>query len=238
MLRIAILDDKRVFLDKLHQVIRSILTEEIVRIDLFQSERSLDQARDQFEYDLYLLDIEIDKENGIEIAKKIRETSHQASIVFVTSHHEYAVEAYDAYPLSFLVKPPDRDKLASILRMIAERKNAPQNFLEITENYRKIRVPVDDIVAIQKEGRKTLIQLYSKDTVETLETMKRLYQKLSKEKGFIYIRKDTIIRIDHILRLEESKEDGVQKNVVMKNSSVYSASREGFRHLLEILINR
>ncbi|GGN94640.1 response regulator [Saccharibacillus kuerlensis] len=73
------------------------------------------------EADLILLDIGMPKENGLEFAARLRAEDRQIRLVFLTSHKEYALEAFDVYAFDYLVKPVVREKLhRTVLRILSE----------------------------------------------------------------------------------------------------------------------
>lgn len=60
-------------------------------------------------------------ENGLEFAKRLRESGLQMKIVFVTSHKEYALSAFDVYAFDYMVKPIVQERLhGTILRAHSE----------------------------------------------------------------------------------------------------------------------
>lgn len=70
--------------------------------------------------------------NGIETANAIREIDERVSIVFVTSHEEYAIECFQCNPLRFLKKPLQSEKMADALHAInpvLTQKHATFSFL-------------------------------------------------------------------------------------------------------------
>ena len=63
--------------------------------------------------DLFILDIEMPKMNGYELAEKIRESGHEAPIIFLTgnSAKEYLIKAIQAGASDFVVKPICKENL-------------------------------------------------------------------------------------------------------------------------------
>jgi two-component SAPR family response regulator len=61
--------------------------------------------------DAIFLDIDMPGLSGLELAQKIQNRFTGVLIVFVTAYEKYALEAYRAFPLDFLVKPVPRDRL-------------------------------------------------------------------------------------------------------------------------------
>lgn len=236
MLRIAIVDDEKKLLDHTQALIREIVNEPSVLIDSFQSGQALDIAREKTEYDLYVLDIEIGEENGIDIAKEIRKNAQYAEIIFVTSFEKYALDGYEAHPLGYLVKPLAREKMEPLLQKVVEKRNQPGAFVEITEDYRKQTLPVDEIVALVRKGRKTQIHMYNHDFYETNESMKSLSQKINIQKRWVPISRNTMIRSDLVTTLEQPKNIGEKHKVIMKNGSAYEANTEGITFLKKAIL--
>jgi len=61
--------------------------------------------------DAVFMDIDMPKLHGLELALHIQEQCPGAVIVFVTAYAQYALEAYKAHPMDFLLKPVRRARL-------------------------------------------------------------------------------------------------------------------------------
>lgn len=62
--------------------------------------------------DLALLDIDMPDMSGLELAGKLRNIHPTISIIFITAFSQYALEAYEVHPISYLLKPFDQARLA------------------------------------------------------------------------------------------------------------------------------
>ena len=63
--------------------------------------------------DIVLLDIDMPGMNGLELAAEIRKIRPDIPIIFLTGYEQYALNAYEVHPAGYLLKPVNRDKLAS-----------------------------------------------------------------------------------------------------------------------------
>ena len=70
---------------------------------------------------LVLLDIRMPGMDGLELAERLPPTTH---VVFTTAHEEYAVGAFEAAAVDYLLKPIDGDRLAEALDRV-RRLEAP-----------------------------------------------------------------------------------------------------------------
>ncbi len=76
------------------------------------------EAIDEYRPDLVFLDIEMPGFGGFEV---IQQLSSIPAIVFVTAYDEYAVRAFEANALDYLLKPVQADRLQKALVRIRER---------------------------------------------------------------------------------------------------------------------
>ena len=62
--------------------------------------------------DIALLDINMPEMTGLALAERIREIDPATSIVFLTGHSEFAVDAFSLHASGYLMKPVNRQRLA------------------------------------------------------------------------------------------------------------------------------
>ena len=119
MIKIVALDDE----EKWIQTEKKI-AEQVFKIDEFEffgytkTEDFLSDLRKK-ECDIYLLDMELPKENGLSIGKKIKECYESAVIIYVTGHVEYAVEAYEVNAFRYVPKTILEQKLPEALNAVS-----------------------------------------------------------------------------------------------------------------------
>lgn len=106
------------------------------------------------EVDLLFLDVEMETENGMEAAKKIRAVNKSLLIVFVTGYADYVFDGYQVNALDYLIKPVSPDKLKEVFAR-AKKLLAPQtDSFFILKNMEGIyRLPCDDILYFSSDRR-------------------------------------------------------------------------------------
>jgi DNA-binding LytR/AlgR family response regulator len=72
--------------------------------------------------DLALLDIHMPLLTGIEVARQIAGRCH---VAFITSHDEYALDAFDAGAIDYVLKPPTAARLMSTVQRLKARLQQP-----------------------------------------------------------------------------------------------------------------
>ncbi|MBQ0760776.1 MAG: response regulator transcription factor [Zhongshania sp.] len=104
------------------------LLQELDHIDIVGDAANAEQALAEIERsqpDALLLDIAMPGMSGIELARVLAERESSPAIVFCTAYDEYAIAAFDAQAVGYLLKPIQRDKLAAVFRRLS-RLNAAQ----------------------------------------------------------------------------------------------------------------
>ena len=123
-LKIAILDDEQLQLETLRSFVHSWAeaNSHACEISTFPSAEAFRfvYSGDK-RFDILLLDVEMTGQNGIDLAKQLRNKGERAEIIFVTSHFEFYGEGYEVDALHYLVKPIEPDKLFSVLTKAVER---------------------------------------------------------------------------------------------------------------------
>lgn len=118
VIKVLIVDDELAML--------AVMKRKLARIDdvvVTGSYRNAAQALDAVKrepVDLVFVDIKIANDSGLELARRIREIDGSVYLVFITSHKEFAIDSFDAYPLDYMVKPVVQSRLEqTISRAIA-----------------------------------------------------------------------------------------------------------------------
>jgi DNA-binding LytR/AlgR family response regulator len=106
MIVIAIADDEKCEQETLvsyyNELQKEVQEELIVRV--YDSGEALLDAYDGG-WDIVCLDIDMSGQDGIETARKLRETDRQVIIIFITNMAQMAIRGYEVQALDFIVKP-------------------------------------------------------------------------------------------------------------------------------------
>lgn len=68
--------------------------------------------------DVVLLDIEMPRLNGLELARKMLERKPELLVIFLTAYNHYALNAYDVGAIGYLLKPVMREDLERIINRL------------------------------------------------------------------------------------------------------------------------
>ena len=69
---------------------------------------------------IIILDVSINGENGIEIAKRLRKIGYYGNITFWTKHKEYVFDALDVLPVHYIIKGSEHGRMYSVVEQTLE----------------------------------------------------------------------------------------------------------------------
>lgn len=116
-MRILIVDDERPARDKM----RRMLAQE-PGISAIEEARDGVEALERlstFAPDVLMLDIQMPEITGLDVAASLPEPA--PLVVFVTAYDEYAIRAFDANAIDYLLKPYDQARLQRAMQRVRER---------------------------------------------------------------------------------------------------------------------
>ncbi|MFL6672940.1 MAG: LytR/AlgR family response regulator transcription factor [Massilia sp.] len=123
-MRVLIVDDERPARDKLRRMLEQEpgIAAIIEARDGIEALQRIGEARP----DALFLDIQMPELSGIELAASLPDPA--PLVVFVTAFDEYALRAFDANAIDYLLKPFDQPRLQRALARLRERRatQAPQ----------------------------------------------------------------------------------------------------------------
>ena len=108
----------------------SILTDLEVahQIDAFPHTATLSEALlAESHFDLLYLDILMDGENGMELARRLRTADDRTRILFITVSSEFLKDGYEVRPLQYLLKPLQPQELKEALQTDLCLHHKPQS---------------------------------------------------------------------------------------------------------------
>ncbi|WP_138753951.1 response regulator [Paenibacillus sinopodophylli] len=123
-MKVLLIDDEKA----MHLIMKKMLAKmpDVEIVGIFQETESAFSYLIQFEVDLVFLDISMPRETGVEFAERIREKGLHTKIVFLTSHKEYALFAFDVEAFDYIVKPVMQDRLHRTVQKAFEEKRSEQ----------------------------------------------------------------------------------------------------------------
>lgn len=115
-------------------------------VDMYRNARALYEAMGRQRYRLLFLETEIGGENGIDLARRIRFHHEDTDFIFVTAKEDYALAAYSAFPIGYILKKVNRKKLYEPLARAFKRDSLLPTILLRMPSGGEISLRIGDIL--------------------------------------------------------------------------------------------
>ena len=175
------------------------------------------------EVDLVLLDVQMPRESGIEMARSLARMEQPPLVVFATAHRGHALDAFDAHALDYIVKPVDERRLHQAMsraRVLLEQRaiytRALRQFTDPAPGFwrelivrsvgRMDKVALEDVLWIETAGNYVELHMAER-TMLHRTTLTELVQYLDPDE-FLRIHRRILVRRDEVLGLRQMQEGG------------------------------
>lgn len=213
--------------------------------DGFSGLKAINELKPQ----LVFLDIQMPKLTGLEILELLE---HKPVIVFTTAFDQYAVKAFEASAVDYLLKPFSGDRFEVAVKKAMEAIEHKNNGLSAIHSViqsleqkqecmervavrsgSKIHViPTEQIIYLEADG--DYVKIHAKDGAFLKEKTMRYFESVLNEKKFVRIHRSFIVNVEMIQKVEYyDKESHV---AVLKNNENLKVSSAGYK-LLKKAIN-
>lgn len=202
--KLAICDDSEADRQYVLSMVRRWAAEagHTVQIDAFSSAESfLFHYAGERDYDILLLDIEMDAMDGVSMAKQLRRDNDTVQIVFITGYCDYISEGYEVAALHYLMKPVKEEKLFSVLDRAAEKLAKNEKVLTLESGGEMVRVPIYQIRYADVFGNYVTIH------AQTDVTVKMPLGKLEKilDERFYRVGRSAVVNLTQISRVTKTE---------------------------------
>jgi two-component system, LytTR family, response regulator len=199
----------------------------------------------EHEPDMVFLDIQMPKLNGFEVIELI---DRPVAVVFVTAYDQYALKAFDAHALDYLLKPFSKERLAEAIEKVlrnvgravppghelAEAARPADAFLQriVVKDGTSVTIIRDDqIDYIQAEDDYVAIHSRGKSWLKH-QTLSSLEKALDPDR-FVRIHRSVIVHVERIAQIEPYTKD--RHLAILKDGTRLSISRSGHKRLKAVL---
>ena len=170
--KIAICDDMVQDTQYIASTVHKWAKKEDVTVDVYifsSAESFLFHYAENKDFDILLLDIEMQTMNGVELAKRIRQENDAVQIIFITGYTDYIAEGYEVSALNYLMKPLSENKLFEVLNraVLKIRKNEKSLFLSLSGE--TVRIPIYEIKYL--EVQQNYVTIHAKEDYTVKKTL-------------------------------------------------------------------
>lgn len=198
MLNIAVCDDETLEIEYLTSLVRqwATLSETAVSIyDFASAEAFLFEYEENKNFDIILLDIQMNAMDGIQLAEKIRENDGGMQIVFITGFPDYISRGYDVSALHYLIKPVEREKLFEVLTKARDNLKKEDKYIFLSSDGENLKIKLKDIIYIEAFGHSCRV-VCEKNEYNVRHSISDIAKML--DESFAYSHRSYIVNIGHI----------------------------------------
>ncbi|MEO8126273.1 MAG: response regulator [Bryobacteraceae bacterium] len=216
-IRTLIVDDEPVARNILREELELIADVEIVG-EAANGTQALEQIR-TLEPNLVLLDLQMPVMGGFEVVRQLRGGSLPV-IVIVTAYDKYAIEAFEAGALDYLLKPVSQARLLRTVERARQMGQHPRHIAEAVAQLQDIGedqtasrprkvigrageeyflLNADEVLAFQSEGDLVWI-ITAKRRYLAPQTLKSIQEKLQSS-GFQRIHRNALVNVNHVRKM-------------------------------------
>jgi two-component system LytT family response regulator len=204
------------------------------------------KAIQQYKPDCIFLDIQMPKINGFEMLELVDEPP---AIIFTTAFDEYAIKAFEAHAVDYLLKPFSKERFDKAIQKWMDQQNnhsatsndplldeaarSPQQRNRIvvkTGNNIKI-IPVQDITYL--EAADDYVKIHTKEGVFLKNKTMGHFETQLEEAHFIRCHRSFIVNVQEVTRIEVHDKDN--HIVVLRAGQSIQVSRNGYARLKKLL---
>jgi two-component system LytT family response regulator len=197
------------------------------------------KAIQQHEPDLIFLDIQMPKINGFEMLELIEQ---RPAVIFTTAFDEYAIKAFEAHAIDYLLKPFDQARFDKAIAKWTEQKNTvPENKREelletasqspaqsqriVVKNGSKIKIiPVHDVFYL--EAADDYVKIHTKEGYFLKNKTMNHFEQVLDQQQFVRSHRSYIVNVQQITRIDPYEKDN--HVAVLRSGAKVPVSRGGY----------
>ncbi|MEI9918841.1 MAG: response regulator [Bacteroidota bacterium] len=243
MIKVIIIDDEPLARSMVKEYLQSYADVSIVQEcnDGFEGVKAITQHKP----DLIFLDIQMPKINGFEMLELL---DTPPSVIFTTAFDEYAIKAFEAHAIDYLLKPFAKERFDKAMqKWLAGRQSASpastqtviesiaqpeeRNRIVVKKGSNIVILPVHTIHYL--EAFDDYVKIHTKDGFYLKKKTMSYFEKTLDQNEFVRIHRSYLLNIQELTRIEPLEKDN---HVVLLKSGVrIPLSSTGYTRLKEIL---
>lgn len=204
------------------------------------------KAIQQYQPDLIFLDIQMPKINGFEMLELIEQPP---AVIFTTAFDEYAIKAFEAHAIDYLLKPFNQERFDKALAKWKEEKNPAtdrktEELLEtasqspsqshriVVKNGSKIKIiPVHDVFYL--EAADDYVKIHTQEGYFLKNKTMSHFEQVLDGQHFVRSHRSYIVNVQQITRIDPYEKDN--HVAVLRSGVKVPVSRGGYGKLKSVL---
>ncbi|MFT3979170.1 MAG: LytTR family transcriptional regulator DNA-binding domain-containing protein [Ferruginibacter sp.] len=204
------------------------------------------KAIQQLQPDLIFLDVQMPKINGFEMLELL---DNPPAIIFTTAFDEYAIKAFEAHAVDYLLKPFSQERFnkaiekwkeqlhnnikpdtGALLESAAQQPSQSDRIVVKTGSKIKI-IPVPDVFFL--EAADEYVKIHTAEGYFLKKKTMNFFEQSLPSQQFVRCHRSYIVNISQITRIEPYEKDNYV--AVLRSGAQVPVSRNGYIKLREVL---
>ena len=202
MIKIAFCDDDMEVLHQMNELLDRYRVErnEDITYAAFQSPfELLTEIEKGIRPDILFLDVVMPGQNGMDVAKEIRQYDMNMKIIFLTSSPEFAVESYSVGAYFYQLKPIWEESFFRLMdSVLAECEKKKKNSLILRSKDGITRIDLQQLEYCEVLGRKLLFHLENGAVLESAGSLDDLAGQLMQYSNFFRPHRSFLVNMEYI----------------------------------------
>jgi len=204
------------------------------------------KAVNQHHPDLIFLDVQMPKINGFEMLELL---DQQPAVIFATAFDEYAIKAFEAHAVDYLLKPFSKERFEKAVEKYlaqspAQVKKQADDLLEspsllpvqqeriVVKTGTKVKIiPVQDVLYLEADDDYVCVHTQEGSFLKN-KTMSFFEQTLD-VRHFVRVHRSYIVRVQEITRIDPYEKDA--HIAILKSGAKIPVSKAGYVRLKQVL---
>jgi two-component system LytT family response regulator len=203
------------------------------------------KAIQQHKPELIFLDIQMPKINGFEMLELIE---HPPGIIFTTAFDEFALKAFEAHAVDYLLKPFSKERFGKALHKWKEHQHPPvsmpialletaaqspqqQERVVVKINGKIKIIPVGDIEYL--EASDDYVRIITKEGSFLKNKTMQFFEDSLPPSEFVRVHRSYILHVGQVTRIEPYEKD--QQIALLRGGARIPISKSGYARLKQVL---
>ena len=206
------------------------------------------KAIQQHKPDVIFLDVQMPKINGFEMLELLEQLP---AVIFTTAFDEFALKAFEAHAVDYLLKPFTRERFDKALQRCLEKQAAPQPagvptnaLLEtaaqsaaqqdriVVKTGNKIQIiPVHEAIFLEADD--DFVKIHTEQGVYLKNRTMGHFESILDNRQFVRVHRSYLVQVSHITRIDPYQKETF--TAVLRSGVKIPVSRTGYTRLREVL---